>query len=373
MADTFNYLEKVGGRAPWSASFPRRAPGRSNWSFFVGEDGTSTQTVINTPAQLWAIMKEVGGFTQEHPDGIRINRTLPRAHPWFPWIFVEDIQRIQAYGTFTKIAADPGGILEAPTFDNVAQYKLWEFECSMTSRPYALAQDWDISTSFVTYNKPDGGTQNLNYAEEWLRYTDTERLPGGEYITAEAGQFKIDVASGQNPNELPAGSGQLRLFIPKPGIKYTWFEVPYSFVDTVGNTSRIETALGCINQRAWEGYGAGTLLFHAVAINRYTSWCPDVTGWDGSGVVFSAKKLCDISMIFLFLDPPLGKDAAGNPATPSAPVNSNAIQAGHNLVPLSHRNSWYYGKTVGVSAFADANDRPLYPSYPFEAIWGNPG
>src|ERR1043166_5514724 len=128
MPDSYNYLEKIGGRSPWSAAMPSRGPSRSNWVFYLGDDGTGTYPAITSPFDLWAAMKEVGGYTEEHPDGIRIARTLPRSHPWFPWLFVDDFTSITGLGRMTKVAPDPIGLLETPTFDNTAQYRLWEFE-----------------------------------------------------------------------------------------------------------------------------------------------------------------------------------------------------------------------------------------------------
>ncbi len=128
-------------------------------------------------------------------------------------------------------------------------------------------------------------------------------------------------------------------------------------------------------------------MLEAIGVQRYTPPVPKVSYWNGNRAVYAAEKECNITFVFVHLDPPLGLDdpahnGVGVPATPAVPrppplaasggPGANAIQQGHNLVPYGHMMSWYYARTE-VSLFANASDRPLFPSMPFELLFSNPG
>ncbi len=378
-------METIDGKSPSQAGFSIRGAGRSVRNYIIGDDGNGQHTRINGTSEIYSSVVEILGETRTHEDGIRLKRTLPLADPVFQWLICESIGNVAGLGNpGAAIASNPYGILEAPTVDYFALYPAYAFSgVTFTPRPYASLKDDDIPTGTLVYTDVEGTTQTSDYAQEWLRYTDVETVPAGEYITAQAGQFVFDVASGFSPDGRPAGNGQLRMFVKRKMIKVTWYCVPYEYIDTGDSSlpSWIELGLGCVNQFDWWNYKAGSMLLEGVMVNRYTPAVPKSIVWNGSGLVsYANQKLCDISFMFSHLYPVIGKDtlkifgleAGGNRATPRAPKNDNVIQAGHNLVPYAHQMGWFYARTK-IPGYTASDNQPLYPSFPFQLLFANPG
>lgn len=391
MANLRLYMESVDGRSPSQAGFSLRGGGRSVRNYFIGDDGhgVTTHTAVAGISELFSSITELLGAVHTHPDGKRLQRTLPMADPVYQWCMCENIGNIQGVGNpGNPITSNPFQILEAPTVDYYSLYPGYLFSgVTFTPRPYACLQDVAVSTSdslgSLQYTNQEGvSTPSFAYAQEWLRFTDVETIPAGEYITAQAGQFLFDVQSGKSPDGISAGAGQLKMLKKTKTIKMTWNMVPYQYVETgdANILSYIEQGLGCINQYDWFGYPKGTLLFEAVSVNRYTPVVPTAKLLPGSTISFANQKLCDITFFFGFQNPTVGSDATkiygldsdGNRATPRAPTRAGEIQAGWNLVPYAHQAGWFYAKTK-IPAFPSSDGKPLFPSFPFELLFTNPG
>lgn len=396
MPDLQTYMERVAGVSPSHAGFNRRGGGVSHYSIMIGDDGQQDNNgnpvnpAITDSSQVYKAIIEILGATHTHPDGYRLNRTLPKADPFYHWLFADEIGEIRGKGKMQKLVSTPVGNEEAPPLDNVAFYPLYEFSpVVFTPRPYAVVQDDHIHVdALASWVNPAGTPRvDLGYAEEWLRYTDVERIPVNEYLTAQMGQFVIDAGYQglgpvyPSPNDRAAPNGQIRMLVQKEGIKVTWYEVPYAYVNTGDSLvqSYFSMGLGCINQFDWWDYPRGTLLFEAMQVVRYTPPVPNITFWDGDTAIFAANKLCDITMIFSFMNPPLGHDDAGNVATPTVPAGMpndpgpiQIVQAGHNLVPYAHMMEWFYARTK-ITGYSSANNRPIFPSFPFQKLFTNPG
>lgn len=391
------YMERATGRGPSKASFSVMGGGKSTRTYLIGKDGVDegdddvAHSPITSATEVYNTLVELMGNTTTYANSEtlasadpRLKRVLPMADPFFQWLYCESIGNVTGIGRPSMVESSPYQILEAPCIDNVAFYPGYEFsDVTFTQRPYTLLQDdeipiasieWDPIEAAVTVPKP--------YPYEWLRFVDVETVPAGEYITAQAGQFVFDVASGLSPNSISAGSGQLRMLLKKKTIKMTWYHVPYAYVET-GNTSitsYIQEGIGCINQHDWWIYPEGTLLLDGIHVVRYAPLVPKISAYGVSGAtaesttVLSSQKLCNITFLFSFWNPPLGKDLAGNSATPTVSARSQIVQAGHNLVPYAHAMQYYYVKTTNLNAaFTNAINRPIYPSFPFQLLFANPG
>lgn len=399
MANTRLYMEEVHGKSPSQAGFTVRGGGRSVRNYIIGNDGSgdASHTAIASTTELYTALVEFLGATNTHSDGKRLKRTLPLADPIYQWCMCESIGNIQGLGNpGAKLASNPFNILEAPTVDYYSLYPAYLLSSvTFTPRPYASLQDDSIGVGQVIWYDQEGnsvggggGIKLINYAKEWLRFTDVETVPMGEYITAQAGQFKFDVASGLSPDGKAAGNGQLRMLAKKKTVKMTWYCVPYAYLDTgsQARVSYIDQGIGCINQYDWFNFPKGSLLLEGVAVNRYTPVVPQSLVLSGSGgVSFANTKLCDITFLFSYQNPIIakdvddggnqifyGKDAGNGRATPRTSTNLNDIQAGWNLVPYAHQMGWYYAKT-NIPGFPASDKRPLYPSFPFELLFTNPG
>lgn len=381
MADIFGpYRERIAGRSPNTAGFSQRGGGKATHRVIIGDKGDGANAITSV-AQLHDAMREILGYVEPDSDGFRLHRVAPKLHPLYPWLAAEEITEIVGLGRPTKTEAEADHQFSVDPFEEFALYPAYELNVSFSPRPYVFAQDSEVDTASLTWTKQDGTTATPTYAKEWIRNLEVTAEPGGRYIVAEAGQFQFDVASTLAPDTYNAGKGQLQMFIPEAPVKMTWYQVPWEYVDAFDSAgaridSYIQQALGCINQHEWMGYDPGTLLLDAVHVARYVQPVPQ-TDYAADTVVFAPRFLCDITFLFKFLDPPLGKDSAGNAATPRTPPTppgpGQIITAGWNRVPYAHRYGWYYARTTGQAGFTDVTNKPLYPSFPMQLCFTNPG
>lgn len=368
MADERDYNERIAGKSPHKIGFQRQGGGRATLPMIIGNKGDGVGAITSV-TELHDAIREILGFTTTHPNGEGLARKLPKCHPMFPQLYANAIQEMVGLGRPTMTDAAPG-TMETDTFDSFALYPAYELMVEFSPRMYTLCGDDDITqnqTFSINWTDTDGVTVAYEYAKEWLRYTDSERVPAGTWITAESGQFLFDVSGGAIPNGVSAGAGQIRMFMPEEGLKVTWYEVPYDFVDT-GSTSissYISQGLGCVNQHDWNGYTAGTLLLHGIALTRYVPPMPEYASDPENKAIVRAKKLCDITFIMTFKEPDLT-------ANPSAAANAQTVQYGHNLMPYAWTGGWYYAKT-NVPAAASQDGKPLFPSFPYQLLFTNPG
>lgn len=373
MADLISYREATPTISTSTGGLSRMGGGRWVETRFIGEDTQAGIAAFANFQQLRLSIREIIGFTEPHSDGIRLHRQIPKKHGIFPNLYAERLSQIQGIGRAIQLASITDNNAGSP-FDSTALYPTYKLGIEYAPLVYNFAEDSDISTSTLNWTKPDGSVEaNLNYAKEWYRYMRPEFSPAAEYIDAQAGQFLFDVATGLNPNGLPAGPGQLKMLVQKSALTLTWHEVPFKYIFQTGVTSYVERILGFVNQFDFIGYPAGTLLLFGVNIADYDPPFPSESLFLDSTTIFSYNRLCNVKFLFLLKNPALGKDADGNPATPGNPLNDNVIQAGHNLVPFAHTGEWYFAKTLAISGFTQASNRPIFPSAPFELLFTNPG
>lgn len=338
--------ERIGARSPSTAGFSLMDGGRATMRFLIDE--------INLE---YAANDLLGSAT---PLGNGIKRSLPAAHPQYPWLFCDRISNIEGLKFQEKYASSDQFIetyLEAPAIENYARYEKYEMLAEFVSRPYAILADSSIVQQQFSYYKDDGVQENKKgYAEEWNRFTEIHYKPSSEYLTAMNGQmlFKTDFAVGDVQNKIIPG-GQTRQLIRSRSIEVKWFCVPYSFVEST--KSFIAEGIGRVNQFNWNNFSAGTLLYTAANIDRiYTPPFPDFVQ-TGGGAVPSQQKLCDITFQFLQRDQ--------QPSASYTPTNLSHIASGHNLILNAVDAKWYYAQNR-------KSGLPLYPSYPFQLLFSNP-
>lgn len=338
--------ERIGARSPSTAGFSLMDGGRATMRFIIDE-------II-----LEYACNDLLGSAVPVANGIK--RELPAAHPQYPWLFCDRISNIEGLNFVEKYSsADPffGVALEAPALDYYARYEKYEILAEFTSRPYSVLSDSKIPQQQFQYYKDDGTQEaNKGYAEEWLRFTEIHYKPTAEYLTAMNGQmiFKMNAAIAGLQNK-PVPGGQTRQLIKSQGIEVKWHCVPYSFIES--NKSFIAEGQGRVNQKIWNGFDAGSLLYVGVNIDKiYTPPFPDFIEFDGSSVP-KQSKMCDLTFQFLFRD-----QASAQAYTPTNPSH---VPSGHNLILNAMDSKWYYveNKNTGL---------PLYPSYPFQLLFSNP-
>jgi len=295
----------------------------------------------------------------------RLRRTLPAAHPVYPWLSAERISNIQGVGVPVKVAS------VAPLFtngvNNIAYYTGYDAYLTtieFVPRPYAILPDSAVTATPTFWYDEDGSEVESTFTNEYLRYTDYEILPDIDIITAQHGNM-VFRTSGGGPNG-KSFTGMPRVYIPKAVLKVRWFQVPYSYVEHTD--SLILRYLGYINQtefqlgnRAWP---AGSLMYRGVSVKRYTPPVPDTTLLAGLSV-YSPEKLCDLEFYLEFT-----RRVNAHPLSP-APTNENRIQEGHNCMP-HHGDRKFYYVTTKASPDIEDDQYPTYPSVPFQLLWTDP-
>lgn len=353
----FDKLWKESIRTTTQASFSMENS-RAKLVGHIDADYESSDLLGTTDAQ-----REILGSAEPAGDG-KIKRGLPLAHPEFPWLFASSIN-VQGLSFYDKHESEAN--FEAPPLKEYARYNAYQYEIEFQNRPYLLFQDKNINTGTITYYKSDGtAVNNKKIAYEWYRYTDYEEVPSAEYLTAQQGQFVFETSDASEPdgNTVP---GQLRLLQQKSTVKFRWYQVPYSYINSYA--SYIKAAQGHINQFDWYGWPKGTLLYNSFTYKRYTPPNPqqyDYNFGDTTKKVIGNEKLVDIEFVFIYFDP--GEPGGG--AAPAAPTNQSHITNGHNLLPwlAAGGGIYFYAK----SAASVAPNKPLYPSYPFELLFTDP-
>lgn len=314
---------------------------------FDMKGGKATLILDVAPDELEDAITELLGSVSPAGDGT-LTRTLPKAHPFWPWLFASRISNIQ--GVRFNEAVEANDELEAPSLDEYGEYELWRLTVEFEPRPYAVLADDSIELESVNWYDEAGGGGPVDLSTEYYRFTDYDVLPQPELITANQGQMSlvIGVSTTAVFQSFP------RITMPKAVVKFRWYQIPFSYVDSTN--SYLTDYIGYINQNAWYGWPAGSLLYTGATVVRYTPPVPDVVpGF--AGVSFSTEKLCDVELVFEYTK----REAEYTPTL----SNPNWIVGGHNLQPRFTDRKFYYVKS-------NADGQSLFPSVPFDLLFHDP-
>lgn len=362
---TYPAIEKVGHT---------HSPGRAGFSF---ESARATLPYYCKPDSLENNLKIILGSVI--PDGVGgLSRGLPSAHPRYTWLYASNVNTIESFGhhdgTNRSARVTTETYLEAPPITNsYMKYLVDEYTIEFTPRPYALIDDSSIraETETITWQDQNDSTTTITVNKEWLRYTDFVFEPAAEFITANQGQM-VFVRDDSDIDPAPSGTSNLphgvaltgfpKILLNKSIIKFTWFQVPYSFV--VSANSRLFSYAGMVNQLDWYGVPKGELLYMGFSAKRYVPPVPERVMWPG-GAAFSTAKVCDIEMTFLRV----------KRTTPAAPTPSKIrwVAKGHNLHPWFGTREYFYVIMPDPAALNDESKwRPTYESAPFQMLFVDP-
>lgn len=343
MAD---YDELTGSQSPGGAGFSRQG-GRA--SLVLKASASTITSVITT----------LLGSVERGSDG-RLRRTVAAAHPQFPWMVAERISNIKGIGSYSQAAAIQP--VEGVALTYFAQYSEYHLDVEFVHQPWSAKLDSAITMTDFTYYDDDGIGVSSRYANEWDRYTSYELIPSADLVTATHGSSKFRTTANTAPNGFTY-PGAPRVYVGKAVLKLTWHFVPHSLV--TDPASILVSYLGCVNQTAFFGYPAGSLLYTAVGVRRYVPPVP-YSVINGNSVAFSNEYNCDIEFVFEYTD----RQIAGA----YAPQQSNWLAAGHNLLPWFRTRGFYYvTSTDGTSGDTDETKwAPLYLSAPFEHLFTDP-
>lgn len=341
-----NYKELTDSMSPCSVGFSH-------------DGGRGLGQYLTTGEDLVDSLQDILGYTEKGSNGGLV-RHLPRAHPRFPWLFAERTANIQGMGKFTKVEATDD--VEAAPISHGTNYAYYKITVEFAPRPYALLADEHVVPGTVNWSDDAGAPTSSTFAPEWMRFTSYEEMPATEVITFQQGQMRLHRGDADPPN-LYTFPGTQSMLAPRSQILLTWHQVPYDYV--TAPTGPIKKYMGRVNQTAFFGYPAGSLLYGtSPRIRVYTPPWPDESAVPGGGVTYFDRR-CDITFVFDYV----------NRETPSAPTpaNANWLAAGHNLLPWAGDRRYYYGAAFKPSDAADtAYWHPSYKSFPFQLLFTDP-
>ena len=332
-------------------------------SGFAMEGGRATLQLWVAAGELEDAITDLLGDVESSGTGGLV-RTLPKAHPRFPWMFASRISNIQGRKWTGKEPSEAE--LEAPPLGHYAEYDRYLLSVDFEPRMYAVLSDEAIPTESVTWYTENGEVRSYDRPQEWLRFAWGQMVWQPELITAQRGQmvFRTSDATEPSPPHRTAFQSFPRMTLPKALVKFHWYQVPLGWVDS--ENSWIVRGIGKINQLDWNGYPAGSLLFTGLGTRPYTPPVPTLDLFEG---VYSAEKLCDVEFNFEYTN------RSNGGATPTI-SNPNWIAAGHNLLPWLYDRKFYYATARPLGA--DAADTepskwvPTYESFPFQLLFTDP-
>jgi hypothetical protein len=345
-----------------------RISGVSPSPFGFGVENGRAQMLLKIPADyLLPAMREALGYTTV--SGIGLERSLPLAHPMFPWLFCERISNGQGVQFKDKRSStgEENGVtvdLEADPFPYYARYESYELALEFLPRPYAVVTDQQLQRKTIQWwdiDTPAANPLSFDVQTEWWRYLELDQQPAGDYITAAQGAFLFRMDSnptGFTLQNVGIPTGQLKLYISAKAVKFRWYQVPFAWV--ISANSYFDKYTGRVNQYEFYNYPKGTLLLNSVEVMRvYTQPFPEFVPYNGAFLP-SQQKLCDLQFNCVYRNPTLAKAY-----TPGGSESKNNIIGGHNLIPCHVDNKFYYGTN-------ENNNLAIYPSVPFEIFFRNP-
>lgn len=327
---------------------------------------TGQVTLTDVPA---AITEILGGVNTAAGDG-RLKRTLPIAHPFFPWMYASGINPVRGLGQAYKFPSQPQ--LEAPPLPDFSAYPNYEFTVEFTPRPYVIAQDASVPLlQNKTFYNTANAAQTVFFAGEWVRFANWWYERKFESLTARQGfmKFRSQNATGPPNVQSVTYADMPRLFMPDSILHIIWHQVPYRYI--YSTNSYIDNLIGYINQNAWTVWNPGELLYIGYTAIPYT---PPVQQLDAqytgtTGSIYSAEKWVDVNMMFLRTK----RNLNSNNELLNSTGNRNWIQAGWNLLPWLGDRNFHYATTVGPSPDTDATKwRPLFQSTEFGLLFTDP-
>lgn len=378
-----------------------------NWKELVGDDGSITTSGFSNEGGrstgLWSLdnptaldlvnsVTDLLGSTGTVAADItsaatsnlsygKVNRTLPKAHPQYPWLYCSAIQKIKGTGDYTKAVP----VLSAQSTTPISGFALYEkyfYEVEFRDFPGKMLANAAVPIGTCTYHDGSGGAPiTIRYAQEFYRFTSITQTPRQDFAVATQGAMAFRTSDGSAPGGTPFADAP-RMLLPNQNLTVSWGRVPYRFVTSP--KSYFSMAIGTVNQNEFWGYAPGSLLFMGCTPSPYTppipatdlgnfntatlteSILPWVPGVSFDYCSIDNSRLCNIDLHFILTN----RQGTKVPT----PVNKNWIAAGHNLAPWWATRGWYYPSSVPPKPNEGNTSlqRPQWLSFPHELLFTDP-
>lgn len=358
----------------WKEAVDSTEPGQASFTLDGGGKQATYWLTPSGPQDCLDAIVEILGTTSVEVGSGKLQRTLPKSHPQYPWLYASAINSIKGHGISPQDLdadlQDANTDLECePITDRYVLYREYAYQITFTPRPFALVGDDEISFYDGSWYNYDGVLEEFQFVDEWTRYTVFTETPTMDFVTATQGQMTFRTQTGGTvaPNGT-AYAASPRMYLPNKTLKCMWMGVPYRYVTSIN--SFLAQALGTINQNEWNGYPAGTLLFMGVTPTPYTPVVPELVPWattEGT-TVQSTERLANLELTWLYTT---RGDRSYDLPTVAPGGNRNHIVAGHNLMPFLVNRRFLYSASTGQVGGTPA-DTPSWLSYPHERLFGDP-
>ena len=368
------YLENADSVSVGPAGFTLQSGKSSALLYLLGDSYPTGQVLMQDVID--SITQILGSVNTAKSVSGALNRTLPLAHPLFPWLYASGLS-VRGLGQAYKEAGQP--LLEAAPLPFFSAYPNYEYNVEFTPRPYVLAQDTSVPLVPVSFYDKSSGTVAVKgtIAAEWVRYTNWWYDRKFESITARQGFMKFRLANSGTANNIPY-SDMPKLFLPDSILHIVWHQVPYRYV--YSSNSYIDGLIGYVNQNKWTTWNPGELLYIGYTAKPYT---PPVQELDSiytgtTGFIYSAEKWVDIELLFMRTKRKIGAAAE----LYNNPVNGTVgqgywVQGGWNLMPWLGDRLYHYATAEQLTPAGNSDTdktqwAPLFNSAEFALLFTDP-
>ena len=205
--------------------------------FALMEGGRATMKLIIDEPRMEQACKEILGYAKA--GNKKIERTLPIAHPQFPWLYAERISSVEGLEFFAKYDSQDNigdTFVQVPMLANYARYSKYELTIEFTPRPYSLQLDSSLVQNKIDWRDESNVAQSDIYFPEWARFFEVLYKPSAEYITAVGGQliWKMDANNALDMQNKTVSGGQIRSLIQSTALEMKWYCVTIGLGRSVG-------------------------------------------------------------------------------------------------------------------------------------------
>jgi hypothetical protein len=247
-------------------------------------DGTRMTRVIDVPwAQYAYAVQDILGYAQVYntglaePNAAMILRTVPWAHPDFlsdgnQFLYATKISRVMPHGLPDQANGQPANVF-APGYSVMSpqisnNYKFARFTIEFETLPYDIRTDNDPLVQTLV------GATLITDESRLNRYVTKLVNPSADYVSLGIGVMKY-AGGGAAGSVVQFAPGKIAV---NHDFEFRWELVPKEAVPSLAidptlsaTEAAVEACLGKVNQDAFAGYPAGTLLLLAAVMTPIRS------------------------------------------------------------------------------------------------------
>jgi hypothetical protein len=307
---------------PW-AEYLSQHGGVQDGAFGYGPAGNSAVLVVLVPFEetVSAIEEILGAVSVEvvsaaAPRVVRLNRTLPRQHPHYYWLYAEKITSVK------PVHFEEKGTINGET---AAIYTFAAITVAFTQPHYVQLSDADLDRLYPPVNV--GGD---SVRQEWQRFVEITPEPALEVLQTEKEMWKWAESDGGagGPTAGTTISAPRGILLGKTNYVLRWRHVPAKFL--FGDSGRslpasnIDAVVGHVNDDVFMKATKGTLLcLPPRYIVEEAPVPPEVVG--------ANPALGEPGLLYT-VEVPLQK---------FDPASGKGVYFGHNLMPFKGNARWY--------------------------------